>query len=126
MYLILWDYPVTVPPWNETLEGNDAASWAQDFINHWKEPLPILAAAGYAIPFPYEPAHPNLPYLVNEAYNQTVKDGTKVYLGHQYAFSNTTEDGLSHEMQHQRTVADLDLLPVSTAHEVDRPYILSK
>jgi hypothetical protein len=121
-----WQYPVAQAPWNETQEGSDAADWAQDFTNHWKGPLPILAGGGYAIPFQIEPGWPNLPYLVNEAYNQTVKAATKVYNGHLYAFSNATEDGLDTEMAHQRTVDDLNLLPISTAKSVGRPYIIGK
>ncbi|KAJ4177854.1 hypothetical protein NW755_013616 [Fusarium falciforme] len=121
-----WQYPVAEAPWNETQEAADAADWAQDFINHWKSPLPILAGGGYAIPFEIEPGWPNLPYLVNSAYNQTVKDATKVYNGHLYAFSNATGDDLAVEMTHQRTVDDLNLLPISTARSVGRPYILGE
>ncbi|RBR13263.1 uncharacterized protein FIESC28_08229 [Fusarium coffeatum] len=121
-----WQYPVAQAPWNETQEGSDAADWAQDFANHWKSPLPILAGGGYAIPFQIEPGWPNLPYLVNEAYNQTVKAATKVYNGHLYAFSNATEDGLGTEMAHQRTVEDLKLLPISTAKSVGSPYIIGE
>ncbi|UPL01576.1 hypothetical protein LCI18_012510 [Fusarium solani-melongenae] len=121
-----WQYPVAEAPWNETQEGADAADWAQDFINHWKSPLPILAGGGYAVPFQLEPEGPNLPYLVNSAYNQTVKDATKVYNGHLYALSNATGDDLAVEMTHQRTVDDLGLLPISTARSVGRPYILGE
>lgn len=126
MFYKYWQYPVAQAPWNETQEGLDAADWVQDFINHWKSPLPILAGGGYAIPFEIEPGWPNLAYLVNEAYNQTVKAATKVYNGHLYAFSNATEDGLGTEMAHQRTVEDLNLLPISTAKSVGRPYIIGK
>lgn len=126
MFYKYWQYPIAQAPWNETQEGSDAADWAQDFINHWKGSLPILAGGGYAIPFEIEPGWPNLPYLVNEAYNQTVKAATKVYNGHLYAFSNATEDGLDTEMAHQRTVDDLNLLPISTAKSVGRPYIIGK
>ncbi|KAL6364098.1 hypothetical protein LRP88_03531 [Fusarium phalaenopsidis] len=121
-----WQYPVAEAPWNETQEAADAADWAQDFINHWKSPLPVLAGGGYAIPFEIEPGWPNLPYLVNSAYNQTVKNATKVYNGHLYAFSNATGDDLAVEMTHQRTVDDLNLLPISTARSVGRPYILGE
>lgn len=124
MFYKYWQYPVAEAPWNETQEAADAADWAQDFINHWKSPLPVLAGGGYAIPFEIEPGWPNLPYLVNSAYNQTVKDATKVYNGHLYAFSNATGDDLAVEMAHQRTVDDLNLLPISTARSVGRPYIL--
>ncbi|CAF3525455.1 unnamed protein product [Fusarium graminearum] len=121
-----WKYPVAQAPWNETQEGANANEWAQDFANHWKSPLPILAGGGYAIPFQIEPGWPNLPYLVNEAYNKTVKAATKVYNGHLYAFSNVSENGLDIEMSHQRTVEDLNLLPISTARSVGRPYIIGE
>ncbi|KAL6912444.1 hypothetical protein FSST1_010204 [Fusarium sambucinum] len=121
-----WQYPVAQAPWNETQEAFDAADWAQDFINHWKSPLPILAGGGYAIPFQIEPGWPNMPYLINEAYNATVKGATKVYNGHLYAFSNASADDLDIEMSHQRTVDDLDLLPISTAKSAGRPYIIGE
>ncbi|KAM5353551.1 hypothetical protein ACJ41O_000201 [Fusarium nematophilum] len=124
LYYLYWHYPVAEAPWNETQEGANAVDWAQEFINHWKSPLPILAGGGYAIPFEFTPAWPNLPYLINTAYNQTVKAATKVYNGHLYAFSNTTADGLAFEMKHQRTVDDLNLLPIFSAKSVGRPYIL--
>ncbi|KAI8718176.1 Glyco-hydro-79C domain-containing protein [Fusarium sp. LHS14.1] len=123
LYYEYWRYPVAVAPWNETQEAADAADWAQDFVNHWKSPLPILAGGGYAIPLEIAPGWPNLPYLIN-TYNRTVKAATKVYDGHLYAFSNATEDDLAVEMTHQRTVDDLNLLPISSARSVDRPYIL--
>lgn len=113
-------------PWNETQEGGNAADWAQDFINHWKSPLPMLAGGGYAIPFEIEPDWPNLPYLIENSYNKTVKDATKVYNGHLYAFSNASADDLGPEMKHQRVVQDLNLLPISSAKAAGRPYILGK
>ncbi|OQD64456.1 hypothetical protein PENPOL_c007G07799 [Penicillium polonicum] len=121
-----WKYPVATSPWNETQEGLDAANWAQDFINHWNEPLPILAAGGYAIPFAIEPSWPNLPYLVDVAYNQTIKDGTKVYNGHLYSLSNVTADGLNVEMNHRTTAADLNTLPISSSKLDNKPYILGE
>ncbi|RSL62279.1 hypothetical protein CEP53_004806 [Fusarium sp. AF-6] len=69
----------------------------------------------YAIPFEIEPGWPNLPYLINTDYNHTVKAATKVYNGHSYACSNAREGDLVVEMTHQRTVDDLNLLPISTA-----------
>lgn len=113
-------------PWNEVQEGSDAADWAADFAKVWGEPLPILAGGGYAIPYPAEPAWPNLPYLVNEAYNQTVKDATKMYNGHLYTFSNTTEVDLAVEMSHTRTVTDLDFLPIHVAKAEGRPYVIGE
>ncbi|RGP75985.1 hypothetical protein FSPOR_432 [Fusarium sporotrichioides] len=121
-----WQYPVAQAPWNETQEAFDAADWAQDFANHWKSPLPILAGGGYAIPFQIEPGWPNLPFLINEAYNTTVKAATKVYNGHLYAFSNASSGDLDVEMSHQRTVDDLNLLPISAAKAVGRPYVIGE
>ncbi|KYG13810.1 hypothetical protein FVEG_14131 [Fusarium verticillioides 7600] len=126
LYWKYWQYPVAEAPWNETQEGNNAADWAQDFINHWKSPLPILAGGGYAIPFEIEPDWPNLLYLIESSYNKTVKDATKVYNGHLYAFSNATADDLGPEMKHQRVVQDLSLLPISSAKAAGRPYILGE
>jgi len=126
VYYLYWRYPVAEAPWNYTQEGANAAEWAQALIDIWEEPLPILAAGGYAIPFELQPDWPNLPYLVDVAYNQSLRDATKVYNGHLYAFSNASETGLSIEMTHQRTVADLALLPISTAKEDGKPYILGE
>ncbi|KAH7161780.1 hypothetical protein EDB81DRAFT_854074 [Dactylonectria macrodidyma] len=126
LYYLYWKYPVAEAPWNETQEGADAADWAQSFINIWKGPLPILAGGGYAIPFEFQPAWPNLPYLINEAYNRTIKHATKVYNGHLYAFSNATQDDLALEMRHERTVSDLALLPISSAKSANRPYVIGE
>ncbi|KAG4284567.1 hypothetical protein FPRO06_08946 [Fusarium proliferatum] len=126
LYWKYWEYPVAEAPWNETQEGSNAADWAQDFINHWKSPLPILAGGGYAIPFAIEPDWPNLPYLIEHSYNKTVKEATKVYNGHLYAFSNASADDLGPEMKHQRVVQDLNLLPISSAKAAGRPYILGE
>ncbi|KAK4861052.1 hypothetical protein LT330_003968 [Penicillium expansum] len=109
-----WKYPVAVAPWKETQEGANAADWAQDFINHWKTPLPILAGGGYAVPFEVVPPWPNLPYLIETAYNQTIKDATKFYNGHLYSLENATANILNVEMNHQRTVSDLNMLPISS------------
>ncbi|KAF4498281.1 hypothetical protein FAGAP_5570 [Fusarium agapanthi] len=82
-------------------------------VNHWKSPLPMLAGGGYAIPFEIEPDWPNLPYLIGNSYNKTVKDATKVYNGHFYAFSNATADDLGPEMKYHAKTAG-------------RPYILGE
>lgn len=124
VYLEFWNHPVAVAPWNYTQEGADAADWAQDFANIWEEPLPILAAGGYAIPFPYKPDWPNLPYLIHEAYNASVKAATKEYNGHLYAFSDAAENDLAHEMQHTRTVEDIKLLPIADALGDGKPYVI--
>lgn len=111
-------------PWNATQEGNNAADWAEAFKAVWGSPLPILAAGGYAIPFPYRQGWPNLPYLISEAYNQSVKAATKEYNGHLYAFSNASANGLAIEMSHTRTVQDVALLPIKNALDDGKPYIL--
>ncbi|KGO50014.1 Glycoside hydrolase, superfamily [Penicillium expansum] len=121
-----WKYPVAVAPWKETQEGANAADWAQDFINHWKTPLPILAGGGYAVPFEVVPPWPNLPYLIETAYNQTIKDATKFYNGHLYSLENATANSLNIEMNHQRTVSDLNMLPISSDKSVNRPYVLGE
>jgi hypothetical protein len=88
--------------------------------------LPILAAGGYAIPFPYKPNWPNLPYLIDVAYNESVKAATKEYNGHLYAFSDADQNDLQHEMQHQRVVADLGVLPIASALADGKPYIIGE
>lgn len=117
---------MAVAPWKETQEGANAADWAQDFINHWKTPLPILAGGGYAVPFEVVPPWPNLPYLIETAYNQTIKDATKFYNGHLYSLENATANSLNVEMNHQRTVSDLNMLPISSDKSVNRPYVLGE
>ncbi|GKT79499.1 hypothetical protein ColTof4_11922 [Colletotrichum tofieldiae] len=124
VYLDFWHYPIATVPWNETQEGDDASDWAEGFAKVWEDPSPILAAGGYAIPFPYRESWPNLPYLISEAYNESVKAVTRLYNGHLYAFSDPTVGGLPMEMQHTRTVDDLKLLPVAAALADGKPYIL--
>lgn len=111
-------------PWNETQEGADAADWAQDFLDVWGEPSPILSAGGYAAPFKVMPNWPNIPYLITEAYNASVKAGTKAYCGHLYASTNSS--AMAAEMRHNGTVFDLapfeEHVALSAAEE--RHYIL--
>src|SRR5687768_12350514 len=102
VYLDFWNYPVATPPWDEAQEGADAADWAQDLANRWEGSLPVIAAGGYAIPFPYREGWPNLPYLINESLNASVKAAVKEYNGHLYAFSDGAANDLQHEMQHPR------------------------
>lgn len=124
VYLDMWQHPVAVAPWNDTQEGADAADWAEDFAKTWEEPLPILAAGGYAIPFEFRPGWPNLPYLIDEAFNESVKAAIKEYNGHLYAFSNASENDLGYEMKHTRTVEDLNLLPIADALNDGKPYVI--
>ncbi|KAH8901723.1 hypothetical protein GQ53DRAFT_790114 [Thozetella sp. PMI_491] len=125
LYLSYWHKPVAIPPWNESQEGADAADWAQDFANRWVSPLPILSGGAYAVPL-QTPDWPNLRYLITQAYNASVKAATKVYCGHLYALSNSTE--LSSEMNHNRTVADLSYFTdyVSLAASLGREYIIGE
>ncbi|KLU85834.1 hypothetical protein MAPG_04854 [Magnaporthiopsis poae ATCC 64411] len=126
VYLDLWNQPVATAPWDMEQEGKDAADWAEDFKNRWRSSLPILVAGGYAIPFPLRPGWPNLPYLITEAYNESVKAATKEYSGHMYAISNASANGLAIEMQHTRVVQDLALLPIKNALADGKPYIIGE
>lgn len=112
MYLEFWQYPIATPLWDEAQEGADAADWIQDFAKRWKGKRPILAAGGYAIPFPYKPNWPNLPYLIDHSLNASTKVAVKEYNGHIYAFSDAEATGLQGKMNHTRVVQDLAALPV--------------
>ena len=122
---MFWQYPIATPPWNETQEAASEAEWIQTLANTWKGKLPIAAAGGYAIPFPYQPGWPNLPYLINNL-NTSVKDAVKEYNGHLYAFSNATSNGLQGEMEHTRAVQDINLLPIQAALDDGKPFILGE
>jgi hypothetical protein len=76
------------------------------------------------VPIPLADAWPNLPYLISEAYNATVKAATKLYCGHLYALSNSTDTRV--EMDHTRVVADLSHFSeyVALAGTEGRDYIL--
>ena len=116
--------PDAVSPWNASQEGSDNAEWAQSFVNIWEGPLPILAAGSYALNYAYP--WPSTDYLVEKAYNTTVKNATKVYSGHLYATSNGTS--LTADMNHVKTVTDLSVFieKIATARSIHRPYILGK
>ncbi|SPO00782.1 uncharacterized protein DNG_03530 [Cephalotrichum gorgonifer] len=129
LYYYYWGKPVAVAPWNETQEGADAADWAQDFLDTWGTPSPILSGGGYALPgdvMPDMPSWPNLKYLITEAYNESVKAGTKAYCGHLYALSNSTV--MAEEMNHSKTVSDLSHFPeyVALSAAEGRKYILGE
>lgn len=111
-------------PWNQAEEGADAANWAQGFIDVWKSPLPILAAGSYGVPYQYYPGWPNVNYLISTAYNQTIKDATKLYNAHLYREGKGTT--LPDEMRHNTTVSDIGplLTAVDAAKSLNRPYIL--
>lgn len=126
VYYAFWNKPIAVAPWNNSQEGSSAAEWAQAFINRWKSPLPILSAGAYAVPIPLYDNYPDTNYLINEAYNESVKAGTKSYCTHLYALSGGTT--LDTEMNHLRTVADLSHFvdKIATAKSINRPYIIGK
>jgi hypothetical protein len=122
---LLQSKPDAVSPWNASQEGVDAADWAQGFINVWKYPLPMLTAGSYAETFSDYPEWPNTDYLINTAYNETVKDAVKVYVGHLYA-APPGNNTLATEMNHAKTVSDLAVFAdrVATAASVNRSFIL--
>ncbi|KAH8656832.1 hypothetical protein BGZ61DRAFT_486482 [Ilyonectria robusta] len=126
LYYSIWNKPIAVAPWNNSQEGGSAAEWAQAFINRWKSPLPILSAGAYAVPIPLYEDYPDTNYLINEAYNASVKAGTKSYCTHLYALSSGTT--LSTEMNHLRTVSDLSHFvdKIATAKSINRPYIIGE
>lgn len=106
VYRLIWQKPVATDPWNEETEGADAANWAQGFINSWKSPLPILVGGSYAVPSVIQPGWPNTDYLIDTAYNETIKAATKAYNSHIYRFFGN-ETTLPNEMNHASTVKDL-------------------
>lgn len=114
-----------VSPWNASQEGADAADWAQGFIDVWQSPLPILTAGSYAVAYDDNPEWPNTDYLINTAYNDTVKAAVLVYVGHLYA-APPGNNALATEMNHAKTVSDLAVFAdrVATAASVNRSFIL--
>jgi len=124
---LLNQQPVAIAPWTEVEEGRNNADWAQAFLNIWRaRKTPILLGGSYAIPIEFMPHWPNTDYLIDSAYNKTIKDAIKYYSGHLYALSNGTT--LEEEMNHVRTVADVSTLveKVNTAKSVGRDYILGE
>ncbi|KAG7285774.1 hypothetical protein NEMBOFW57_008068 [Staphylotrichum longicolle] len=126
LYHLFWNKPVAVAPWNETQEGQDAADWIQQFIDTWGEPLPMISAGAYGIPYEYQPSWPNTDYLINEAFNDTVKSAVGRYCTHLYALAAGTS--LEADMAHTQTVSDVSLLveKIAAAKSVNRPYILGE
>ncbi|KAL2802462.1 hypothetical protein BJX63DRAFT_437848 [Aspergillus granulosus] len=123
----MWNKSIVVPPWNASQEGASAADWAQEFLNIWEQPLPILAAGSYAATIPSMPDWPNIPYLIETAFNDSVKAGVKMYSGHLYA-GPPNETDLAGEMGHVKTLADLSVFTESIAlsHGDGRPFILGE
>ncbi|KAF3402328.1 Beta-glucuronidase [Talaromyces pinophilus] len=116
-----------VSPWNASQEGADAADWAQGFIDVWQSPLRILTAGSYAVAYDDNPEWPNTDYLINTAYNDTVKAAVRVYVGHLYA-APPGNNTLATEMNHAKTVSDLAVFAdrVATAASVNRSFILGE
>ncbi len=123
---LFWNKPVAVAPWNETQEGQDAANLIQQFVDTWQEPLPMIAAGAYGIPYEYQPAWPNTDYLINEAFNDTVKGAVGRYCTHLYALAAGTS--LEADMAHTQTVLDVSLLvdKIAVAKSANRPFILGE
>lgn len=123
----MWNKSIVVPPWNASQEGESAADWAQELINIWEGPLPILTAGSYAVTIPSRPEWPNVPYLIERAFNESVKAGVKAYSGHLYA-APPNETDLAGEMNHAKTVADLSVFKESIAlsHAEGRQFILGQ
>lgn len=125
VYLLLWNKPVAVTPWNDTQEGQDAADWIQQFIDTWGESLPKISAGAYAIPYEY-PAWPNTNHLINEAFNETVKSAVSRYCTHLYTLSEGTS--LAADMAHMQTVSDVShfVEKIAAAKSEHRPYIIGE
>lgn len=123
----MWNKSVATAPWNQTQEGDNQADWAQALINNWGEAEAFILAGSYALPIELTPAYPNTDYLINEAFNSSVKGSVKAYCTHSYALSlpNST---LPDEMNHAKTVADLSnyVEKIVNAKSVGRPYIIGE
>lgn len=65
-------------------------------------------------------------HLLTTAYNNTVKAATKMYSGHEYTFSDSTN--LTADMNHAKTVTDLNLFTeqIALAKSVGREYIMGE
>ncbi|KAJ8122812.1 hypothetical protein ONZ43_g1086 [Nemania bipapillata] len=127
IYYSVWGKAVATPPWNMSQEGENQAEWSQVFLDAWGEPSPILSAGNYAVPIELMPAYPNTDYLINTAFNDSIKAGVKVYCTHSYALSGA-DSQLPDEMKHSKTVADLNnfVEKIATAKSAGRPYILGE
>ncbi|KAH8894279.1 hypothetical protein GQ53DRAFT_780328 [Thozetella sp. PMI_491] len=127
LYYSVWNKKVAIPPWNETQEGDNQAEWFQAFLDIWGDPAPILSGGNYAVPIELAPAYPNTNYLIDTAFNSSVRAGVKMYCTHLYALS--AQDALlSEEMNHVKTVADLSNFvdKIGKAKAVGRPYIIGE
>ncbi|RWA04355.1 hypothetical protein EKO27_g10750 [Xylaria grammica] len=127
IYYSVWGKPVATPPWNKSQEGENQAQWSQAFLDAWGESSSILSAGNYAVPIELMEAYPNTDYLINTAFNDSVKAGVKAYCTHSYALSGEDAE-LPDEMKHSKTVADLSnfVEKIATAKSVGRPYIIGE
>ncbi|KAJ8130419.1 hypothetical protein O1611_g3210 [Lasiodiplodia mahajangana] len=127
LYYSTWGKPVATPPWNESQEGENQAQWSQAFLDAWGETSPILSAGNYALPIELTEAYPNTDYLINVAFNGSIKAGVKAYCTHAYALSGQDAE-LPDEMKHSKTVADMAnyVDKIAAAKSVGRPYIIGE
>lgn len=79
------------------------------------------------MPLPISENYPSTDYLIDAAFNASVKNGVKMYCTHSYALSAESA-GLPEEMDHARTVADISNYPpkIIKATAYGRPYIIGE
>jgi hypothetical protein len=112
-------------PWTASEEGSEQADWIQEVITKWKSPLPIISAGVYAASFQVTPTWPTTRYLIDAAFNSTVKAAVKFYCNHLYV---PTTGPLSDEMNHAATVISLapQIDSVAAAASVGKRHILGR
>ena len=114
------------PPWTNVEEAAEQADWAQELVNKWRSPLPILSAGVYALSFKLNETWPTTRYLIEAGFNSTIKSAVKFYCNHLY----TTTEGrpLSDEMNHAATVRSLvpQIDSVAAAASVGKRHILGQ
>lgn len=128
VYYFVWNKTIAVAPWNNSQEGNNQAEWSQTFIDVWGDDEdPILSAGTYAVPTPLYDNYPSTDYLIDEAFNSSVKTGVKMYCTHSYALSAESAQ-LPEEMNHAKTVADISTYvpKIAKAAADGRPYIIGE
>ncbi|KAL2681419.1 hypothetical protein Neosp_009030 [[Neocosmospora] mangrovei] len=110
--------PVATAPWNQSQEASNQADWIESFSDIWKTPLPIVAAGSYAT------SRWNMGYLINEAFNNSVKSAVKVYSGHLYAGGNQLSEGMNHAQTSQELSWFAD--DTADAKQAGRNFILGE
>ncbi|KAH6695971.1 hypothetical protein BKA61DRAFT_711299 [Leptodontidium sp. MPI-SDFR-AT-0119] len=124
VYAAIWN--LRPEPWTDVEEAAEQADWAQELINKWKSPLPILSAGVYAVSFQITATWPTTRYLIETAFNSTIKSAVKFYCNHLY----TTTEGrpLSDEMNHAATVRSLapQIDSVAAAASVGNRHIIGE